>query len=299
MIVLLICVIGVNVTFIEKTPYTKNTIESANRTYEITSDYVVDEEVLMERVSLFKDDILLWSREFSGKGHYVVSNSGTVVSTTLIGENAVLDFYDARGISRKSVKIPFPRGGGFTKDGEFFFILSGTEGLYMFDKAGTAVNNFGICPNYAFSKDGKVVALINKNSLTVNVDNTPVVEISAPSANIRSVVMSDDGKILVLIDNQYVCVYDLIAGAQLYQKQVKNPTTLAISPNGALIAITCEERNITSQVITYLFNLEAKLLWQWSYKFSREYETVHLVDITDDNELHIYSTDDLFRFSIR
>ena len=299
MVALLACLIGINVSFIEKTPYVKGANESQNRTYEITTTYIPNVEMFVERVSLFKDDILLWSREFSGKRHYVVSNNGTVVSTTSVGLNAVLDFYDARGISRKSIKIPFPQGGGFTKDGEFFFILSGTEGLYMFDNAGTVVNNFGIYPHYAFSEDGKVAALINKNSLTVNVDNIPVAEMSVPSAHVRSVVMSDDGKIIALIDNQYVCVYDLLAGAQLYQKQVKNPTTLAISSDGTLIAITCEERDITSQVTAYLFNLEAQLLWQWSYTFSREYETVHRIDFTDDNELHVYATGDLFRFSIR
>ena len=299
MVAFFICLIGISVSFIEKTPYVKGANESQNRTYEITTAYVPNMEMFVERVSLFKDDILLWNREFSGKRHYMVSNNGAVVSTTPVGLNAVLDFYDARGISRESIKIPFPRGGGFTKDGEFFFILSGTEGLYMFDNAGTVVNNFGIYPNYVFSEDGKVVALINKNSLTVSVDNIPVAEMSVPSVHVRSVVMSDDGKILALIDNQYVCVYDLLAGAQLYQKQIKNPTTVAISSNGTLITITCEERDITSQVTTYLCNLEAQLLWQWSCKFSREYETVHRVDITDDDELHVYSTDHLFRFSIR
>ena len=299
MVALLICLLGINVSFIERTPYVKGANESQNGTYQITAAYVPNAETFVERVSLFKDDILLWSREFSGKRHYIVSNIGTVVSTTPLGVNAFLDFYDAKGISRKSIKISFPRGGGFTKGGEFFFILSGTEGLYMFDKTGTVGANFGIFHNYAFSKDGKVVALINENSITVNVDNIPVAEMSVPSPHVRSVAMSDDGKILALIDNQYVCVYDLIAGAQLYQKQVKNPTTLAISPNGTLIAITCEERDITSYVTTYLFNLEGELLWQWSSKFSREYETLHCIDITDVNELHIYSTDNLFRFSIR
>ncbi|KPK62121.1 hypothetical protein AMJ83_11590 [candidate division WOR_3 bacterium SM23_42] len=299
MVALCICLIGISVSFIEKTPYVKDGNESQNGTYEIMTAYVPNVEMFVERVSLFKDGLIAWSREFSGKRHYIVSNNGTAVSTTPIAENAVLDFYDARGISQNSVKIPFPRGGGFTKNGEFFFILSGTEGLYMFDKAGAVVNNFGIYPSYAFSEDGRVVALISKNSLTVKVDNIPVAEMSVPSAHVRSVVMSDDGKILALIDNQYICVYDLIAGAQLYQRQIKSPTTLAISPNGTLIAIKCEERNITSHVTTYLFNLEGELLWQWSYKFSREYETVHRVDITDDNELHIYSTDHLFRFSIR
>ena len=298
MVALLICLIGINVSFIEKTPYVKGANESQNGLYEITTAYVPNPEMFLESVSLFKDDILLWSREFSGKRHYIVSNNGTVVSTTPVGVNAVLDFYDAKGISRRSTKIPFPQGGGFTKNGEFFFILSGTEGLYMFDKAGAVVNNFGIYPSYAFSEDGRVVALIHENSLTVNVDNTPVAEMSVPSVHVRSVTMSDDGKILALIDNQYVCVYDLIAGAKFYQKQVKNPTTLAISHNGTLIAITCEERNITSHVTTYLFNLEGELLWQWTNRFSREYETVHRVDITDDNELHIYSTEHLFRFSI-
>ena len=299
MVSLLICLIGINVSFIEKTPYVKGANESQNGTYEITTACVPNLEMFVERVSLFKNDILIWSRESSGKRHYIVSNSGTVVSTTPVGQNAVLNFYDARGVSRKSVEIPFPRGGGFTKDGEFFFILSGTEGLYMFDKAGAVVNNFGMYPNYAFSEDGRVVALINNNSLTVDVDNIPVGEMSVPSAHVRSVTMSDDGKILALIDNQCVCVYDLIGGAKLYQKQVKNPTTLAISSDGTLITITCEERNITSHVTTYLFNLEGELLWQWTNKFSREYETVYRLDITDDSELHIYSTDDLFRFSIR
>ncbi len=299
MVALAICLIGISVSFIERTPYIKGANASQDGTYEITIAYIPSAATYVERVSLFKDDIPIWSREFSGKRHYSVSNNGTVVSTIPVGDNAILDFYDAGGISRKSIKIPFPRGGGFTKDDEFFFILSGTEGLYMFDGAGTVVNNFGIYPNYAFSDDGKVVTLINENSLIVNVDNIPVAEMAVPSAHVRSVAISDDGQILALIDNQYVCVYDLIAGVQLYQKQVKNPTTLAISPNGALIAITCEERNITSHVTTYLFNLDEELLWQWSYQFSREYETVHRLDITDNNELHIYSTDDLFRFSIR
>jgi len=299
MYVLLICLLSINVTFVEQTTYIKNSNTSQNEMYAIVSNYIPDSESFREKVSLLKTGNLVWSQEFQGKSHFYISNTGTVVSIIRHGSDAILNFYDQNGISQNSIKVPFPHGGNFTKDGKLFFFLSGSNGLSVFDQSGNEINNFGTCHKYAFSNDGRTVALVHENNFTVYIDKIPVWQTSVPSAHVRSVVISDDGAILALIDNQYLYVYDLTANCQKYRVSIKNPTVLAMSPDGGLIAVAKEERHATSHISVLLYNLENEVVWEWSRILDHDYETIHHIDFTENDYLHVYATDDLFRFSIK
>ena len=299
MVAFLICLIGINVSLIEKAPYVKGANESQDGTYEVVTACIPNSEVFLERVSLLKEGTHVWIREFPGGNHYLVSNTGNVVSITHIGMNAILDFLDRTGATKTTVKIPFSHGGKFTENGEFFFFLSGSEGLYMFDKKGTQINNFGKCHKYALSADGKIAALVRDDYVELCKVGAMEWANPLPSPHVRSIVMSQDGEILAIIDNKLLCVYDLLEKKEIFREEVPSPIVLAISPDGNLIAVAKQVRDITSRIDVMLFNLEQEIIWQWSHTFSLEYETVHHIDFTDDNELHIYSTDDLYRFSIR
>jgi hypothetical protein len=267
--------------------------------YTIVSNCIPGSESFQEKVSLFENNNLVWSQEFHGKNHFCISNTGATVSIIRHGYDAVLNFYNQNGISQNSIKVPFPHSGHFTKDGKLFFFLSGSNGLSVFDQSGNEINNFGQCHRYAVSNDGRTIALVYGNNLTVFVDKIPVWQTSVPSAHVRSVVMSDDGAVLALIDNQYLCVYDLTENCEKYRSSIKNPTVLAISSNGGLIAVAKEERHATSHISVLLYNLENEVIWEWSRILEHDYETVHRIDFTENDNLHVYATDDLYRFSIR
>jgi len=299
MTVLLICLLGVNVSFIECAPYTKGIIESQDGTYRIAIDRIPDAEVFKERMSLLKDGTPVWDKEHHSGDYYYVSNTGCVVSKITINMNAVLAFHDRTGVIRNVINIPSACGGTFTNSGEFFFFLSGSEGLYMFDNTGAEIDNFGVCNKYTVSDGGHIVTVIRDNRLIVHNNGMIVWETSIPSVHLRAMVMSHDGSLLSLIDNKYVWVFDISAKKEIFRKEIPNPVALAISPEGSLFAIAREERDITSTVTVLLLNIKNKLLWQWSHKFNEACETVHGIEITDGSELHVYSTDDLFRFAVQ
>jgi len=299
MVALCIVLIGISVSFIEKTSYVKGADGSQDGTYKIVTNYVPNSEVFLEKVSLFHELTQIWSVERPGGSHYAVSNTGNVVSITPVGKNAKLDFLDKTGVTIITVQVPFSHGGKFTEDGESFFFLSGSEGLHMYEKEGTQINNFGKCHKYAFSADGNIVAVVHEDYFEMYKTGVMEWKYPLPSPHVRSVVMSQDGKILSLIDNRFLCVYDLLEEKEMFREEVPNPIVLAISPDGGLIAVATQVRDVTSRVDVMLFNLDQEVIWQWSHTFSREYETVHRIDFTYDNELHVYATDDLYRFSIR
>ncbi len=299
MVALLVCLIGINVSFIEKTPYVKGANKSHDGTYEVVTTCVPNSEVFLESVSLLKEGTPIWIREFPGGNHYLVSNTGNVVSFTRVGMNAILEFLDRTGATKTTVKIPFSHGGKFTENGEFLFFLSGSGGLHMFDSKGTQINNFGICHKYAFSADGNIVACVRGDHVELYKVGAMEWTNPLPSPHVRSLAMSQDGEVLSLIDNRFLCVYDLLEKKEIFREEVPSPIVLAISPDGNLNAVAKQIRDITSRVDVVLFNLEQETIWQWSNTFGRENETVHRIDFTDDNELHIYSTDDLHRFSIK
>lgn len=179
-----------------------------------------------------------------------------------------------------------------------FFFLSGTDGLSAYDQAGQELNTFGLCHKYAISYDGSIVAVVNKNKLTVYEHNIPLMEFAVPSMHVRSMVISDNGSVLAFIDSQNLYIYDLTEGSEKFRSSIKKPKVLAMSSDGGLIVVAGEERHTTSHITVQLFNQENDVVWKWSRVLEHEYETVHRIDFTDDKYLHIYTTDDLFNFMV-
>lgn len=176
--------------------------------------------------------------------------------------------------------------------------MSGAEGLLRFSKKGELINRYGICNGYAASHDGEVVAQVNGDNLDVYKGKDKLFASLLPSPFVRAMAMSSNGNNLAVIDNQYMIVFDLINKRECYRTAIDNPIVLAASKDGNMIACAREVRGSTSQVTALLFNLKGEKLWEWSIEFTKDYETVHRIEFSEDRLLNIYSTDTLFRFRV-
>jgi len=295
---LLIIMGGLRVSFVEKTTYEKTSLQSQNGIYKVIPTHHPGLEIVIEKASLYKGTQLVWTKECRGENHFFVSNKGTTVGIISRGEDVTLCFYDEIGTLKSKTEINSFQGGTFTIDGDRFFALSGSDGLFLFTNDGESINRFGICNAYAFSSNGDIVAKVNQDNLVVYTGKKKIFELTLPSPYIRAMVMSLDSRILSLIDNRTLIVFDLTKMKELYQIEMKNPTVLAIADDGNLIACASEERDRTSLVTTYLYNLNGEKVWEWSIKFTKDYETIYRIVLTQNNYLNIYATDDLHRFTI-
>ncbi len=290
-------IFSLNVSFVEKIATPKEPIQSQNGIYTISASFRPGVEVLVDHTSFIKNGKIVWTKAGDGESYYYIGNNGTVVALVPEGDNLFLRFYDHNGNKKSEVFVAYPQGGSFTLDGEGFFFNS-ASGLSLFSKDGKVLANFGQCSQYAFSRDGRTVARSSGSEITVSKGEKTIFNSTLPSPSIRGMAMSEDGKSLAVIEHHNLFVYDLTQGRELYHLPVENPIVVSISPDGELIACAKETRLATSFISVSLFNRTGEKVWEWSNRFTKDYETVYRIDFTRDRFLNIYSTDDVFRFRI-
>ncbi len=290
--------VGIQVTLVEHTANPSGITVSQNGVYVLSCSYRPGFEVGIDQAVLRKDGQAVWHKQGAGESHFFLGNLGTAVAMIPEGDPVRLDFYDEPGRRAGTVRVPFPQGAQFSDDGEHFFVLSGTQGLLQFAKDGKTEAQFGAANTFAISGDGRTVALVQGSELSIFRSQKLLFRAALPSANVRSMTLSRDGKTLGVIDQGTLLVFDTRAKKELWRISLANPIVLGVAQDGEQVVCAQEERQATSRVRFCLFSRTGAKIVEWSRQFEYDYETVHRIDYRPNGIVDVFTTDGRDRYFV-
>lgn len=166
---------------------------SENGIFTMQVDYAGGTELYAEDLTLYKNDLPLFTLENTPAHTFYISNTGTVFAVS----DHQLFFFDQAGNIEILQDLFYPNGFGFSINKEMFF-ASDRNKLHVYSQTGVLLYELKPCRLFIDFQDGKYIATVSSDTLIFYEEGNEVGTRLLSTPYIRDLEFSEENNYLIM-----------------------------------------------------------------------------------------------------